>query len=88
MLRRTRDGVARSVPGLQQIEAVRRRFPGTEIQLAVNPGMRLSELREQDSYSYEVAVIFMGAASQTELLANYRQVVEMLAFEFVDAEAA
>ena len=88
MLRRSRDGIARSVPGLRQLEAVRRRFPGTEIQLAVNPGMRLSELREQDSYSYEIAVIFMGADSQSELLGNYRQVVEMLAFEFVDEEAA
>ena len=62
--------VALPVPGADntaEIEAVRTRFPGTEIQLHIQPGMRLSELRDQDSYSYEIAVIFILHIRSMEL---------------------
>lgn len=81
MLRRYRDGRVRAVPGQKDIERVKQRFPGTEVLLHVEPGMRLSALRDQDSYSYEIGVIFMGAANQQQLLQNYRAVLDMLPFE-------
>ena len=49
--------------------------------------MRLSDLTRQESYSYEVAVVFMGADSRAQLLDNYRQAVGMLGMEFADAGA-
>ncbi len=87
MLRRFRDAVVRRVPTDECVASVRRRFPDTELRLHVREGMRLSELRDQDSYSYEVAVLFMGAKDQKTLLANHRAAVEALGFEFDEVAA-
>jgi hypothetical protein len=80
MLRRYRDGIVESVPGADAIERVKQRFPGTDISLHVKPGKRLSEMRDQDSYSYEIAVLFMGADNQRQLLENYSEAMSMLPF--------
>jgi len=80
MLRCYRDGIVRAVPGRKEIERVRKRFPGAEVLLHVKPGMQLSSLPDQDSYSYEIAVIFLGANNQKQLLANYRLARDMLSF--------
>jgi hypothetical protein len=45
-------------------------------------GMRLSELKLQDSYSFEVAELFLGARDQKQLLDNYRRAVDVLNFRF------
>ncbi|MDZ7734606.1 MAG: hypothetical protein U5R31_17345 [Acidimicrobiia bacterium] len=37
---------------------------------------------DQDSYTYELAVIFLAAQSQRDLLRKYRQVSDALVFEF------
>lgn len=75
------DAMVNRIPSAAEIEAVRTRFPGTEIQLHIQPGMRLSELRDQDSYSYEIAVIFTGGQSQKELLEKYRAIQQALRLE-------
>lgn len=82
MLRRFRDALVLRVPTAQDIGALRRTFAGAEVELHVHEGMRLSQLGRQDSYSYEVAVLFLGADSQRELLADYRRAVDMLNFAF------
>jgi hypothetical protein len=83
MLRYYRNGNVTKTPSAQDIEKVRTSFPDTEVQLHVHPGMRLSDLKDQDSYSYEIAVMFMGANSQKELLKNYRTALTILPFEIV-----
>jgi hypothetical protein len=56
--------------------------PGTVIRPQVQLGMRLSDLPEQDSYSYAIAYIWMGANKQSSLLWNYERVIKNLNFEF------
>jgi hypothetical protein len=75
------------VPSPEQIERVEREIPGTVVQLQVTPGMRLRELLEQDSYSYAIAHIFIGARNRRELLARYRQCISMLPFELEERAA-
>jgi hypothetical protein len=82
MLRRDRDARVTRVPAGADIARVQARFPGTLIETYVSPGMRLSAMHDQDSYSYEVAALFMGAASEAELLQNYAAAVEMLPFGY------
>ncbi len=86
MVRRYRDGTVLGIPGPEDVNRVRERFDGAEVQIKVIPGMRLSELRDQDSYSYEIADLFMGADSHEELLANYREALTMLPFHIVHDE--
>jgi len=80
MVRRESDAYVVSVPVEKDLARVREKFPGTEIEIHIRPGMRLSEMSDQDSYSYEVAVMFMGAGNEEELLENYHAALEMLPF--------
>jgi len=73
--------VVTRAPGPEQVKQIEAQFPGTTINLQVNEGMQLSELSEQDSYSFALAHIFMGAGSQKRLLRNYKKVRKSLGFE-------
>lgn len=76
------------VPTVDEIEHIEKTMPGTRIQPQVREGMWLSELPEQDSYSYAIAYIYMGAKNQSMLLRNYARVLKQLNFEFagIDVE--
>ena len=87
MLRERRDGVAVRTPTAAEIAAIEREVPGTRIQLSVEDGMRLSDLQNQDSYSYEVAVIFVGGHDEAELLQKYQRCVDALPFEYAYTDA-
>ena len=78
------DGVVRSVPSEKDIERVQDRFPGTIVDIAVAPGDRLSQLVSQDSYSYLLMEVFMGAPDQRKLLEQYEICLEMLPFQIED----
>jgi len=81
-----KDATVARVPTAEDIAAVEAAFPGTLIALQVRPGMRLSDLPEQDSYSYALAYIWMGGESHAALLAAYEQVLARLPFEFADID--
>jgi hypothetical protein len=86
MVRCYRDGKVLTIPGPDEVKRFRERFRGADVQVNVIPGMRLSDLRDQDSYSYEIADLFMGAHSNEELLANYHEALTMLPFHIVHDE--
>ena len=73
-------------PNPEELEAAAARVPGTYISSPVTSGMRLSDLPEQDAYSYAVACIWMGAENQSKLLYNYDRVLKRLDYEFTDIE--
>lgn len=82
MLRVSNDAVVEATPSVDDIEMVQRIIPGSRVEVLVQPGQQLSELLHQESYSYEVAVLFLGADSEKELETNYLRAVEMLPFAF------
>ena len=84
-LRRPDDGVAVRVPTAEEIERVERDVPGCTVMVSVQVGDRLSELHDQDSYSYAIANVFVGADSEDELREKYERVVAGLPFEFEEA---
>ena len=81
MLRVFEDGVVTRVPTSENLQAVRDAFPGADFKIAVSEGQRLTDLEGQDSYSYELANIFLGGQTRAELLENYDRVLGMLGFE-------
>jgi len=83
------DGDARvtRVPTEAEIEEVGERFPGTHVKPQVHAGMQLSELLEQDSYSYAICYVFVGADKQKGLLNKYYEIQHMLPFEFAPVDA-
>ncbi|AHE98937.1 ATP-grasp domain-containing protein [Thioalkalivibrio paradoxus] len=82
MLRRYEDARVVRVPTEAEIEAIESAFPGVVIEIEVTEGMQLAELRFQDSYSYEVAVVFVGAESHAALEQIYQQVLAQLPLQF------
>jgi hypothetical protein len=85
-IRRFTDGLVRRQPSHEEIEAVQHIVPGTTIELAAHTGDRLSELHRQDSYSYALANVYIGAADESELTAKFEQVVAALPFEIDDVD--
>jgi len=82
MVRKYEDAMVRRVPTEAEVQAVQEAIPGTLIQIEVTEGIRLSELRNQDSYSYEIAAIFIGGRDEADLLNKYDQCLERLNFCF------
>jgi hypothetical protein len=80
MLRHFEDGIVTRVPSEEDIAAAAHSFPGTLVEVFVEEGTRLSELLNQDSYSFEIADIYIGASTQKDLLETYHQVLQMLDF--------
>jgi biotin carboxylase len=75
------DGVVRRHPSEQEIERVQREIPGVTVEVTVKEGDRLSELSGQDSYSYSIANIYVGAQNEAELTEKYQRCVRALPFE-------
>lgn len=75
------DGVVRRLPERRDIDAIETAVPGVSIAVVVRVGDRLSELRGQDSYSYELARVYIGASDEAELTAKFDQVEVALPFE-------
>lgn len=88
MPRRYQDALVTRVPSEEDVAGVQRAYPGTLIEVHVREGMRLSELKGQDSYSYMLAEIHMGAGDEETLLSSYRDAMATLGFEFRERAAA
>ncbi|MFG6157822.1 acetyl-CoA carboxylase biotin carboxylase subunit family protein [Halomonas sp. 1390] len=76
------DAVVTRGPTEDEIAALEADFPGAMIDIQVAEGQWLSSLPEQDSYSFALALVWMGAESAEQLLERYDQLATRLAFEF------
>ena len=81
-IRRFKDARVTAVPDADTIRAIEADHPGTEIDVRVKPGTVLSDLKDQDSYSFELADVFIGAANQRALLRSFADVRKRLTFRF------
>jgi len=79
-MRHTEDALVTAVPSEEEIAELAAAIPGLEVQLHVQPGQRLSELVDQDSYSYELGIVYLGARDEAELLDRYEACRERLHF--------
>ena len=57
-------------------------MPDTIVRIMAEPGQRLSAMMDQDSYSYTLALLWIGASSPRQLQRRYEQAAEILKFEF------
>ncbi|HEX6195414.1 MAG TPA: biotin carboxylase [Jiangellaceae bacterium] len=85
-VRRADDAYVESVPSPDEIAAIEQEIPDTRIVLRADPGQWLHDMPYQDSYTYELAWIYLGADSSIELDERFRSVAEMLQFSFRDED--
>ena len=77
------------VPKPEVLERVSRRQGDTRIQVMVKKGDDLAGLANQDSYSYELANVYIGGRDRRDLLDKYDQVLDALQFDIdYDVEVA
>jgi len=82
MVRELGDALVERAPTPAEIAAAEAAVPHSRIDIEVREGQRLSELRDQDSYSYEVAAIFVGGDSEAELEARFGACMSRLPLQF------
>lgn len=87
-LRRFADGVVRRVPTDQEIADLEARHPGCHVEVGVEEGERLSAKHGEDSYSYVLAMVHVGADDERELTERYQRCVEELPFEIEDVDTS
>lgn len=75
------DGIVRAVPSSDEIEAVKKAYPEVRFRLLASEGDRLRESQHRDSYSYELADIFIGGRDQADLREKYEKILEMVTFD-------
>jgi biotin carboxylase len=75
------DGIVEGMPTSKEIAAVKDVYPEARFRLLAEVGDRLKYSHHYDSYSYELADIFLGAGDQAELLKRFRHVLDMVTFD-------
>lgn len=83
-VRRFSDAVVRRAPTQREIDELRGAEGDCVVDVVAHEGDRLSDLPEQDSYSYAYATIHIGADSEEALRKRYERVLQALPFEFDD----
>lgn len=86
LLRTFSDGVVKRVPTAQEIAELEEQIPGTTVHVTVDEGQRLSESQGEDSYSFLLAEVFLGARNEVELANQWDRCVEALQFEIETIE--
>ena len=80
MLRTFESGKVKGAPKQEEIKALKEKYDDLAIKINVKEGMNLDDMYGQDSYSYELANIYLGGRNQEELLEKYHDVVDKLSF--------
>lgn len=81
MVRHFSDGVLERVPTDEDFRNFEKAFPEAWVRILAPAGTRLGDLRLQDSYSYEIAEIFLGAENEEALLQKYSDALLLLDFQ-------
>lgn len=81
MTRTFEDGFITKVPNYRELKKITKEQKETLVKLLVNEGTRLSQLNYQDSYSYELAHIYIPAMDENDLLEKYGKVIDQMEFK-------
>ncbi|MFU8832998.1 MAG: ATP-grasp domain-containing protein, partial [Wenzhouxiangella sp.] len=74
------DGIVRRVPSQEEMEQLSRILPDMEANILVDANTRLSSLFYQDSYSYELAEVFLGGRDEGMIEDAYNRCCDSLEF--------
>ncbi len=83
-VRAFRDGYVTRVPTAEVTAEAQRRLPGLIVQSMVQEGMSLSQLMYQDSYSYYLAILYLGGKNERDLMHKYHECVDLLDFQVTE----
>ena len=79
------DGVVTRTPTDTERARAERAAPGAIVDVRVREGDRLADVQDRDSYSFELAHVYVGADEDAELEAHFQRVADLLPFAFEGA---
>ncbi|TWF95283.1 ATP-grasp domain-containing protein [Saccharopolyspora dendranthemae] len=79
------DAFVTATPSEADLARVREEVPGATVDIIAEPGHRLSELPAQDSYSYELFAVYLGAEDEEDLRGKFDRCIELLPFTLDEA---
>lgn len=80
-LRAYDDAVVSRVPSADEVARVEEQFAPCRVELLVDADDRLSEQPDQETYSYELAYVFLAGRDHDAIQQRYREVVDALGIE-------
>ena len=80
-LRAYRDAVVVSMPDDDELAALEDRFAPCRVTPLVDEGDRLSEQPDQETYSYELAYVYLAGPSHEEIQDRYDELVDALGIQ-------
>jgi hypothetical protein len=72
------EAVVTKAPDAERVQAIEAEVLGSHVELHAHEGIRLGDIVVHDSYSRELAVIFVGANSRRALMRKYKDCVRLL----------
>lgn len=84
VLRKFEQGRVARVPADDELEALENEFPDCRVRILVEEGLDLSELKEQDVYSFQLAFVYVAGKTREEMMERYDAIVDRLDFRFED----
>ena len=75
------DGYVKAVPSVEEMQGVSERYPEVRFRTLVKSGDRLRDSPHRDSYSYELADIFVGGRDRRQLLTKFGDILDRVTFE-------
>lgn len=75
------DGVVTNIPDSDDLENIKKIIPDMKIKIWVDEGARLSEMYDQDSYSFKLASVYLGANDKDELYEKRERCFNLLNFK-------
>jgi CRISPR/Cas system CMR-associated protein Cmr3 (group 5 of RAMP superfamily) len=83
-LREWEDAFVEKVPSPEVVQRIEQELlPDSSIQIVAHEGQYLSDLMDQDSYSYRVALLWLGGADKQDLERKRKQCEDLLYEHFV-----
>jgi biotin carboxylase len=79
-LRTFEDAHVRRVPSEDDLRHLEAEIPGTRVQIIAREGTKLSDQRGRDSYSYEIAYVFVSGDTRAQLAEHRRTAERLLPF--------
>lgn len=75
------DGYVKAVPSDAEIAAINQAYPEARMLTLVEPGDRLRDSHHRDSYSFELADIFIGGRDRKDLLTRFGDILDRVTFD-------
>ena len=82
----TNDSKVLSAPSKKDIAKLQAKYPDVVVSINVNDGQMLSEIKVEDSYTYCIAELYLGAESEEALLNKIEDCKSMLPFKLSTKE--